>query len=84
MCHVGGHRGIDGAGMGRIYLSACSLICHHINVSVFYRCFKYLAVCHSHYLLPALFWKYQETFRSIRGNGYSDGNTWESGTYNGT
>ena len=61
MCHCGDlYRHWRGRS-GGIYLSACSLLCHHMkNVSVFCCCSKYPAVCHSHYLLPALFWKYQE------------------------
>lgn len=52
------------SGWGGIYV--CSLLCYYIkNVFVCYCCSKYLTVCHSHYLLPALFWKCQEIFTSI-------------------
>ena len=66
MCHFGDLYRCQWGKSGGIYLYVCSLLCYYIkNVFVCYYCPKYLTICHSHYLLPALFWKYQEIFTSI-------------------
>lgn len=70
------HRWGRSAGNLSLYIQFALSSCEEC---FFHYCSKQLDVCHSHYLLSALFWKYQETFQSIRSNDYSDGNNWVSG-----